>query len=54
MADVLPMVRQVQGDLEREVETFDEAVTDFALPSTPQCSELYHESEGKDEVCVQV
>ena len=44
------MVRQVQGNFEREVETFVEAVIDFTLP---QRLKLYRESRGKDEVCVQ-
>ena len=49
-----PIVKQDQCSLEKEVETFVDAVMDFFLPATPQRLEIYREMQEKDEVCVQV
>ena len=49
-----PMMKQDQGNFEKEVETFVDAVIDLSLPVTPQRLQIYREAQEKDEVCVQV
>ena len=46
------IVQQDQCNLEKEVETFVDAVMDFSLPATPQRLEIYREMQEKDEVAM--